>query len=80
MANSKTNFTQFLSQFFLYKETDKYDFTLPPASNDKQTEKKSDQQTQVFNKLSKNLEGAMLAMIHNATSSKECVKEDKEDE
>ena len=56
MANSKTNFTQFLSQIFLYKETDKYDFTLPPASNDKQTEKKSDQQTQVFNKLSKNLE------------------------
>lgn len=33
-----------------------------------------------FDKLSKNLEGAMLAMIHNATSSKECVKEDKEDE
>lgn len=33
-----------------------------------------------FGKLSKNLEGAMIAMMHNAVSSEENEKENKEDE
>ena len=56
--NSERNFKNFLSQIFLYKETDKYDFSLPTTSNDTEEdiEENSNQIEKVFTKLADNLE------------------------
>ena len=57
-TNTKKSIKDIQSQIFLYKETDKYDFSLPTTSNDTEEdiEENSNQIEKVFTKLADNLE------------------------